>query len=193
MDVSSLKPGEDFDDLKPSCIIFICTFDPFGKKLYRYTFEERCLERDFPLGDETKKLFLSTKGKNKDEVPQELIHFLEYIEESTDEYVAAVEEESISRLHTWVTELKKRREMEARYMTFEELLRSREKEGRAAGLAEGKAAGLAEAILELLEEAGTVPEALKEKILAEMDVELLKKWNRLAAKATRIEEFTENM
>ncbi len=201
MDVSSLKPGEDFDDLKPSCIIFICTFDPFGKKLYRYTFEERCLEWDFPLGDETKKLFLSTKGKNKDEVPQELIHFLEYIEESTDEYVAAVEEESISRLHTRVTELKKRREMEARYMTFEELLRSREKEGRAAGLEEGKAAGLeegkaaglAEAILELLEEAGTVPEALKEKILAEKDVELLKKWNRLAAKATRIEKFTENM
>ncbi len=147
MDVSSLKPGEDFDDLKPSCIIFICTFDPFGKKLYRYTFEERCLERDFPLGDETRKIFLSTKGKNKDEVPRELIHFLEYIEESTDEYVAAVEEESINRLHTRVTELKKRREMEARYMTFEELLKSREKEGRAEGLGEGKAAGLAEAIL----------------------------------------------
>lgn len=76
-----------------------------------------------------------------------MIHFLEYIEESTDEYVAAVEEESISRLHTRVTELKKRREMEARYMTFEELLSSREKERRAAGLAEGKAAGLAEAIM----------------------------------------------
>lgn len=189
MDVSSLKPGEDFDELKPSYIIFICAFDPFGRKLYRYTFEERCLERDFPLGDETKKIFLSTKGQNKDEVPQELIHFLEYMEESTDEYVAAVEEEAINKLHARVRELKKQREMEARYMTVEELLKSREKEGRAEGLVEGRA----EAILELLEETGTVPETLREKILTEKDLELLKKWNRLAAKAVTIVEFTENM
>lgn len=39
MDLSSLKPGDDFNDLKPSVIIFICTFDPFGYSLYRYTFE----------------------------------------------------------------------------------------------------------------------------------------------------------
>lgn len=193
MDVSSLKPGEDFHELKPSYIIFICTFDPFGRKLYRYTFEERCLERDFPLGDETKKIFLSTKGQNKDEVPQELIHFLEYMEESTDEYVATVEEEAINKLHARVTELKKQRELEARYMTVEELLKSREKEGRAEGRAEGLVEGRAEAILELLEETGTVPEALREKILAEKDVELLKKWNRLAAKAATIVEFAENM
>lgn len=34
MDVSSLRPGEDFNELRPSCIIYICTFDPFGKGLY---------------------------------------------------------------------------------------------------------------------------------------------------------------
>ena len=74
-------------------------------------------------------------------------------------------------------------------MTVEELLKSREKEGRAEGLVEGRA----EAILELLEETGTVPETLREKILTEKDLELLKKWNRLAAKAVTIVEFTENM
>ena len=51
MDLSSLKPGQDFNDLKPSVIIFICTFDPFGRGLYRYTFEARCMEEDFPLDD----------------------------------------------------------------------------------------------------------------------------------------------
>ena len=134
-------------------------------------------------------------------MPQELIHFLEYMEESTDEYVATVEEEAINKLHARVTELKKQREMEARYMTVEELLKSREKEGRAEGkaegLVEGRIEGLiegrTEAILELLEETGTVPEALRKKILAEKDLELLKKWNRLAAKAATIVEFTENM
>lgn len=66
--------------------------------MYRYTFEERCLERDFPFGDETKK----------------------------------------------ITELKKERDLEARYMTFEELLRVREKDG----IVKGKV----QAILELLED-----------------------------------------
>ena len=44
MDITSLKPGEDFKSLRPCFIIFICTFDPFGKGLYRYTFENKCLE-----------------------------------------------------------------------------------------------------------------------------------------------------
>ena len=176
MDVSSLKPGY---------VIFICTFDPFGKKLYRYTFEERCLERDFPLGDETKKIFLSTKGQNRDEVPEELIHFLEYMENSTDAYVATVTDYSINKLHNKITELKKERDLETRYMTFEELLRSREKDG--------VAKGMAVAILELLEEYGTISETLKEKISAEEDLEVLKKWHKLAAKVSSIEEFTEKM
>lgn len=45
MDVTSLKPGQDFRDLKPGYVIFICTFDPFGRGLYRYTFEQRCLKQ----------------------------------------------------------------------------------------------------------------------------------------------------
>ncbi len=189
MDVSSLKPGQDFNDLKPGYVIFICTFDPFGEKLYQYTFEERCLERDFPLGDETKKIFLSTKGENADEVPEELVHFLEYMENSTDAYVVTVTEKSINKLHNKITELKKERELEARYMTFEELLRSREKDGIAEGIIKGKA----EDILELLEDYGSVPEQLAEEISSQQNVEVLKKWLKLAAKVTSIEEFTEKM
>lgn len=74
MDVTVLKPGESFKDLKPSYIIFICTFDPFGRNLYRYTFEERCLEENFPLGDEVRKNFLNTKGNRADGISEELIH-----------------------------------------------------------------------------------------------------------------------
>ena len=85
MDVSSLKPGDDFSDLKPGYVIFICTFDPFDEGLYRYTFEECCLETGKPLGDETRKIFLNTKGTNDVEVPKELVHFLKYMENSSDE------------------------------------------------------------------------------------------------------------
>lgn len=189
MDVSSLKPGEDFNELKPGYVIFICTFDPFGKGLYRYTFEERCLECDMGLGDETRKIFLNTKGKNESEVPKELVHFLKYMEQSTDAYVAQVEEESIIRLHEKITALKKWRELEARYMTVEELIKIREKKAKAEGKAEGKA----ESILDFLREYGKIPKMLEEQILSQKDEDILTSWLKLAAKVTSIEEFSAKM
>ncbi len=185
MDVASLKPGDNFNDLRPSYVIFICTFDPFGKGLYRYTFEERCLECDIPLGDETCKIFLNTKGTNEADVPEELVHFLRYMEQSTDEYVAGVTEESIIQLHEKVTELKQWQELEERYMTFEEMLRNREEKG--------KAEGKIEDLLLLLTELGELPETLREQIMAERNPDILKKWLLLAAKATSIEAFMEKM
>ena len=147
------------------------------------------MERDFPLGDETRKIFLSTKGENDDEVPKELIHFLGYMVNSTDEYVSQVKDDNISLLHDKVTKLKKRRELEAQYMTFEELVRSRESKASAAGKAEGKA----EDILELLEDCGTISEELKTRVMEERDAEVLKGWLKLAAKSGSIEEFTSQM
>lgn len=193
MDVSSLKPGQDFNDLRPSYVIFICTFDPFGRKLYRYTFEERCLEQNFPLGDETKKIFLSTKGENRKEVLKELIHFLGYMENSTDAYVATVTDENISVLHGKVKMLKKERSLEARYMTVEEWMKSREKLALASGLEQGLTKGKAESVLQLLEEHGTIPKQLTDEILAQTDAEVLTGWLKLAAKVTSLEEFRQKM
>jgi predicted transposase/invertase (TIGR01784 family) len=134
MDATALKPGEDFSDLKPSYVIFICTFDPFGKGLYRYTFEERCLERDFGLGDGTCKIFLSTKGRNPEEVPEQLVNFLRYIENSKDSYVENVNDEQIRALHHKILELKKSREWRERYMTFGELLDDAKQDGMEEGM-----------------------------------------------------------
>ena len=193
MDVSSLKPGDDFNDLKPGYVIFICTFDPFGEGLYRYTFEERCLERNIKLGDETRKIFLNTKGKNEKEVPKELIHFLKYVENSTDDYVSGIKDDSIERLHEKVTALKRWRGLEAKYMTFEELLKRRESKGKAEGITEGKIEGIAETVLTLLEVYGTVPEDVRERILSERHLEVLKDWTKLAAQVDSVEEFVSKM
>ena len=122
MDVNSLRPGESFEDLKPSFVVFICTFDPFGYGLYRYTFEPACKERDFLLGDETCRIFLNTKGQNPDEVPPELVTFLKYVEDSSAECAAQTKDERITRIHDNITRLKKSREWEAHYMTLEEYL-----------------------------------------------------------------------
>lgn len=57
------------------------------------------------------------------------------------------------------------------------------------GLKEGKALGKAEAIIELLGEAGNVPDDLKAAILQETDLTVLKKWFKLAIKAGSVDAF----
>lgn len=74
-------------------------------------------------------------------------------------------------------------------MIWEEMLRDK----YSAGKAEGKAEGMSIAILELLEEIGTVPEEMRTKILSVSDMELLKKWHKQAARAESIEQFAENI
>ena len=165
----------------PYIDIFICSFDPFGQGLYRYTFEERCLEREISLGDGTRKIFLNTKGKNEDEVPEELVHFLKYMEESTSEYVSSITDESIIHLHEKITELKKQRKLEARYMTVEEWMNIRADKA--------KTEGKAEDILLLLSELGNIPSDLETRILTERDSETLKNWLKLAARAESVEQF----
>ena len=102
-------------------------------------------------------------------------------------------EQSIIQLHEQVTELKKWRELEVRFMTGEELMQQRERKGRLAGLAEGKAEGKADSIFELLEECGTVPESLRKQIYEQKDAKVLTRWLRLSAKVSSVEEFMEQM
>ena len=46
VDINQLNRGQEYDQLKPTYIIFICKFAPFGKSLYQYTFCNRCDEVD---------------------------------------------------------------------------------------------------------------------------------------------------
>lgn len=129
LDATFLKPGQKFTELPASYVIFICTYDPFHSGLYRYTYEERCEETGERLGDGTCKIYLSTKGTNTAEVPQELIHFLKYVETSTANCVEESQDERIRELHRKVEMLKKSRRLEESYMTMEELLADRMAEG----------------------------------------------------------------
>ena len=122
MDATSLKPGEDFSELKPSYVIFICTFDPFSRGLYRYTFENRCKEENFPLADGTTKIFLNTKGKNPSGVPKLLVDFLSYVENTTDAFAKKSGEAKLRIIHEKVTGLKRSRKWEGRYMRLGEYI-----------------------------------------------------------------------
>ena len=60
------------------------------------------------------------------------------------------------------------------------------------GIADGEIKGKAESVLDLLNDLGTVSKSLHDRILAENDLELLRKWLKMAARAESIEEFLGN-
>jgi len=151
MDVLSLKPGDDFNALGPNYVIFICCFDPFGKGLYRYTFTNKCMETGDELGDETTKIFLSTKGQNPEDVPAVLVRFLKYLENSTDECVGE-QDDAVRKIHSRVVTIKQDRSWESRYMKFEELMQKEYQNGIQQGIQQAETR--MQRLIQCMQEAG---------------------------------------
>lgn len=131
MDLAALKPGQDFNLLPTSYIIFICTFDPFTHNYWRYTYDTRCRETGEELEDKSYKIFLNTKGSNTKKEPPELIHFLQYIENAA---VSLYQTDPLIRqIENKLTAIKYDNSMEVQYMLFTEMLTDERKEGRQEG------------------------------------------------------------
>lgn len=132
MDEEQLDKGTDFDDLKESYVIFICTEDLFGLNLCRYTFRNMCLEeKDLELGDKTEKVIFYAGGL-KDKVDPELSAFLDYVMGKPSE------DPLVKRIEDAVAVVKQSKEARHRYMTLEMKIRLERKEAREEGLAEGR-------------------------------------------------------
>lgn len=182
IDVELLLAGREYEELPDSYVIFICDFDPFGKKKYCYTFEPRCREApEVCLDDGSYTIFLSTRGKNRKEVPEGLVKFLKYVRAGLKESTGDFGDGFVERLQDAVRNVKKSREMEGRYMLFQELLNDER--------AEGKAEGKADAVLELLAELGEVPSELGRRIRKEKRLDVLSGYLKKAAVSKSIEEF----
>ena len=128
-------------------------------------------------------MLFRSKGTNDAEEDPTLINFLHYVENSSEEVLEESSDPRLKRLHEIIESIRSNAEMEAQYMKG--ITREREK------IADAKAAGRKEGIVEILEELGEIPEVLWNRIKLEDDVEVLKKWNLIAAKASSIEEFRE--
>lgn len=82
LDQMGIRKGQKYKDLKRSIIIFICTYDPFGKGIGRYTFEEVCQEyTDIVLDDGITKIIYNTLGTlpEDDKNKTSLEHLFKYI------------------------------------------------------------------------------------------------------------------
>ena len=66
-------------------------------------------------------------------------------------------------------------------------------EGFTKGITKGKIEDRIDSILELLEDYGTVPEKILNQIHQEKDIDTLRKWHKLAAKVTSLEDFISQM
>jgi predicted transposase/invertase (TIGR01784 family) len=135
LDAPLLKSGEEsFDNLRPTYIIVICSFDLFHQSKYRYTFTNMCKEvQGLELGDDCTKIILNTKGKNDDEVEKPLVNFLHYIEHSTDENVTDDSDERLKYLHGIVQKIRANAQMGVTYMTMEERDRQIREDGKLEG------------------------------------------------------------
>ena len=195
MDMELLGKGKDYSELPKACVIFICDFDPFEEKKYRYTFQGRCDEKEeLLLGDERYTIFLSTKGENTDEVPQELITFLDYVKANLSESTQDFNDNYVRQLQESVKQVKKSREMGVRYMQLQELLKEERSEARAEGIAIGRREELAKNILFTLGKRGMSPdESLRKSIASECDLEFLNKLMDAAFEVKSLDEFVQKM
>ena len=143
IDAGLLEPGiPDYNQLNNSYIIIITPFDLFGYGRYVYTFRAGCLEEpDCCLEDGAVRIFLNTRGKNDGEVSKELVGFLRYVEDTTDEMAADMDSERIKRIHNRVRKVKASEEVGVKYMqAWEERYYDKE-EARQEGLEEGRQEG----------------------------------------------------
>ena len=74
-----LRRGMKYRELRKSYVIFICTFDPFGKGLPVYHFTYRCKEdNNLEMGDLTENIYLNARAADKAE-DKALTDFLSYV------------------------------------------------------------------------------------------------------------------
>ena len=149
IDVTLLEPGcKDFNKLNDLTTILIAPFDIFGYGLYRYTFEEHCLEiPSLRLNDGAKRIFINTNGNNPEEFSQEFLDFMEYINESTDSVAERTDSAKIRQIHNRVCTIRTLEKTGVKFMQWwEEKAYAREEgwtEGHEEGLAAGREEGLA--------------------------------------------------
>ena len=192
IDMELLLTGSDYAQLPDSYVIFLCDFDPFYKKKYRYTFEMHCREDGtISLEDGNHTLFLSTCGENESEISEGLVKFMKYVKAGNTESAEEYEDAFVNRIREAVRNVKASREMEERYMLLEELIEDEREQGRIEGKIGGKIENTQQILLKILSKTGEVPEKVREIILKEEDQDVLDGYLDKALSSETCEQFLE--
>lgn len=105
IDVDFLARHASYKELPENNVVFICTFDPFGRGEPLYEFENKSNETPpRPLNDGTKKYYFNCTYEDSD-IPEELIHFYEFVRTGkaedvlTEDLRKAVEENRMNYIY----------------------------------------------------------------------------------------------
>ena len=133
IDMDMLKKGQDFDQLNPLVLIFICTFDFYKEGRYVYTFKSRCLENlELELANDVTVKLVNAKG-NQGQINDLLKNFLQYVmtNKPVDDFTKDVERQ------VWAVKNDKKAREE--YMVLQAKIREHEIVAFEAGEAQGEA------------------------------------------------------
>ena len=127
-----LRKGMDYPELRKSFVVFICTFDPYGKGLPVYHFTNRSKEdNSLEMGDLTENIFLNAKAANNTE-DKELAAFLRYVNSglAQNAFTREIDKET--------KRVRRDRDWRERVVTWEMDLRIMQKRAHEKGKKEGK-------------------------------------------------------
>ena len=151
----------------------------------KYCFQNICRETGKEPGDGAETIFLSTRGKNPDEVSEELVSFLEFVRAGQDGNSEVFEDTYVTRLQNTIRQIKENRGKERQYMMWQDLIDDAKEEGRQEGcqnLLKG-----------MLSSMGTLPDEVVQRIDREKSLDQISAWAQLALDAESLEDFIRRM
>ncbi len=138
MDLDSLEQGAAYDKLKPSYVIFICTFDYYGMDKPVHFFRSWDLENSLSFDDFSFTIVLNSKC-SPEKVPEALKPFYEYLNDPSKNQASELTRMIDERVRKFNSD-----EWRKRYMTFEYMLNERERKGLEQGIEKGLEQGRSE-------------------------------------------------
>ena len=145
MDINQLQRGQFYTKLRPSFVIFICTFDPFDEGRYLYSFRNVCRETGAELGDEAYKLFFNTAGTHG-EISDSLREILRYMNDPKSYPVEQAGLPLIRSIDEAVDKAKMDNEWRHAFMIYQIHQQDAELRGEARGISIGEKRGEARGI-----------------------------------------------
>ena len=130
MDLDFLEQGQSYENLKPSYVIFICTFDRFKRDEPVYFFRSWDVEKGLPLDDLSYTIVLNTKC-SPEKVPEALKSFYEYLNDPKKNEASELTRMIDERVRKFNSD-----EWRKKYMTFEYILNEQKRESFAEGAAQ---------------------------------------------------------
>ena len=155
MDIDEFEKSMDYNELKETFIVFICTFDPFGDGFLKYDVQQAILDEDGTIlanyDDSTHKIFYNLKSKELNESNSKVNKFLRYL--ATNK----VEGDLASKVDLAFKDAKSYNAWRLEYMILQEKLDSEYKKG----LKEGEIATKNAVVLNMLNSSLSIDEISK--------------------------------